>query len=86
MNTNKDQVPQSDKTDFSKSVYNYEIEKLDSGYLVTKNEKVRVGISNADNLENEMKNVLSYNANLKEYLCFMKNTKVKITISVEVIP
>lgn len=73
------------KTDVNKSVFNYEIERLDSGFLITKNENQRVGISNIDNLENEIKNVLSNNADVKDNLYFKGNKKVIITIVVEVI-
>ena len=64
----------------------YEIERLDSGFLVTKNENLRVGISTLENLEKEISIIFSNQISLRDNLFYIKNSKVRIKISVEVIP
>lgn len=89
------------QTTVIKSVFGYEIEKLDSGFLINKmdlhlnaegfekcgsNITKRVGISNADSLETEMNKVISNHISLKDNLYFNNKSKVRIKLSIEVIP
>jgi hypothetical protein len=99
INVNKPQDPKCVQTSVSKSVFKYEIEKLDSGFLVNKmdimlndgyekcghNIKNRVGISNIDTLEIQMNKVISNHMELKDNLYFKANNKVIIKLSVEVL-
>lgn len=98
-NSDTKQAKQLNETAVSKSVFKYEIEKLDSGFLVNKmdimlnegyekcghNIKSRVGISNIDTLETQMNKVISNHMELKDNLYFKGNNKVIIKLSVEVL-
>ena len=59
------------------------IDKLEQGYLITKNETERIGINNENDLESRISNLLSKEADVKNLLYFNKQKNVKITISVE---
>ena len=61
----------------------FNIEKLEQGYLITKNNTERIGINNENDLENRISNLLSKKADVKNLLYFKKQKNVKITISVE---
>ncbi len=59
------------------------IDKLEQGYLITKNETERIGINNENDLESRISNLLAKEADVRNLLYFNKQKKVKITISVE---
>jgi hypothetical protein len=61
----------------------FNIDKLEQGYLITKNETERIGINNENDLENRISSLLSKEADVKNLLYFNKQRNVKITISVE---
>jgi hypothetical protein len=61
----------------------FNIDKLEQGYLITKNETERIGINNESDLENKISNLLSKEADVKNLLYFNKLKNVKIIISVE---
>lgn len=64
----------------------YEIEKLDTGFLVTKDQNTRVGISNIEYLEKEIEKSISNQMNLKDHLYYRDIVKgMKITIEIETI-
>ncbi len=67
----------------NKIVTSFNIDKLEQGYLITKNETERIGINNVSDLENKISNLLSKEADVKNLLDFNKQKKVKILISVE---
>ena len=61
----------------------FNIDKLEQGYLITKNETERIGINNENDLENKISNLLSKEADVKNLLHFNKQKNIKIIISVE---
>ena len=61
----------------------FNIDKLEQGYLITKNETERIGINNQNDLESRMSNLLSKEADVMNLLYFNKMKNVKIKISVE---
>lgn len=61
----------------------FNIDRLEQGYLITKNNTERIGINNEDDLKNRISNLLSKEADVKNLLYFNKQKNVKITISVE---
>jgi hypothetical protein len=73
-----------------KQTFNYEIERLDSGYIVNKLDcetfKVneRIALTNADTLETQMNKVIENNLDLKSHLYLKKHSKVKIRLFIEV--
>lgn len=98
MNTNKTQAEQLPQVAVKKSVFKYEIERLDSGFLVNKmdimlndsHEKCghkiinRVGVSNIETLEKEINNLLSKHTALREDFYFKNKSKIVIKLSVDV--
>ena len=61
----------------------FNIDRLEQGYLITKNNTERIGINNENDLENRISHLLSKEADVKNLLYFNKQKNVKITISVE---
>ena len=61
----------------------FNIDRLEQGYLITKNENERIGINNENDLESRISNLLSKEADVKDLLYFKNQKNVKIIISVE---
>jgi hypothetical protein len=61
----------------------FNIDKLEQGYLITKNETERIGINNENDLESRISYLLSKEADVKNLLYFNEHKNVKIIISVE---
>lgn len=61
----------------------FNIDRLEQGYLITKNENERIGINNENDLESRISNLLSKEADVKNLLYFNNQKNVKIIISVE---
>jgi hypothetical protein len=61
----------------------YTIDKLDIGYLISKNEKTKIGVKDETDLEDKIKFYLSQIADVKNLLYFGKHKSISITISVE---
>lgn len=61
----------------------FNIDRLEQGYLITKNNTKRIGINNVNDLENRISHLLSKEADVKKLLYFKNQKNVKITISVE---
>ena len=61
----------------------FNIDRLEQGYLITKNDTERIGINNENDLESRISNFLSREADVKNLLYFNNLKNVKIIISVE---
>ena len=61
----------------------FNIDKLEEGYLITKNETERIGINNENDLESKISRLLVKEADVKNLLYFNKQKNVKIIISVK---
>lgn len=62
---------------------NLELDRLNSGFLITKNENFKIGVHDEKDLENKVKQLLSDQADVKNLLYFSKMSKVKLTLTVE---
>lgn len=66
-----------------KKEYIYEIEKLDSGFLLNDNNIKKIGLTNIENLEGKVLSLLENHLGLDGFALLRKNSKMKITFNVE---
>jgi len=59
------------------------IDKLEQGYLITKNNTERIGINNENDLENKISRLLSNEADVKNRLYYNNVKKMKISICID---
>ena len=60
-----------------------EVEKLEQGYLIIKNQKERIGINNQDDLEKRITNILEKEVKVKDRLYFNCGKKMKISLVID---
>jgi len=60
-----------------------QIEKLTSGYIITKNSKEKIATGNEKSLEEMISKILNEEANVVQHSYFVPRKNLKITITVE---
>jgi len=61
----------------------FDIEKLEEGFLITCNNAKRTGIKDEEHLVSEMQNCFKKESDLKNLMYFNKIPNVKVTIKIE---